>query len=190
MLVGVLALQGDFEAHAKALREVGAEAREVRTSGQLEGIDAAGARLANFVKKAAQATLVGDVFDDAATGQGLLNFFLRGINSGAVSNQVRDVANAEVIFLIGANPTDGHPVFASQMKRRLREGDDVSGFTVLEVEPENDEATLGLRGLGECGNPGLGAAIANAVCDALGGGTTITALPITPERVAAVAART
>jgi citrate lyase beta subunit len=51
----------------------------------LEGIDAAGARLKNFVAKAAQATLVGDVFDDAATGQGLLNFFLRGINSGAIT---------------------------------------------------------------------------------------------------------
>ena len=51
----------------------------------LEGIDAAGARLGNFVNKAAQATLVGDVFDDAATGQGLLNYFLRGINSGALS---------------------------------------------------------------------------------------------------------
>jgi len=36
------------------------------------------------VQKAAQATLVGDVFDDAATGQGLLNFFLRGINCGAI----------------------------------------------------------------------------------------------------------
>ena len=53
----------------------------------LEGIDAAGVRLANFVNKAAQATLVGDVFDDAATGQGLLNFFLRGINSGAVTEE-------------------------------------------------------------------------------------------------------
>ena len=51
----------------------------------LEGIDAAGARLSNFVGKAAQATLVGDVFDDAATGQGLLNFFLRGINSAAIT---------------------------------------------------------------------------------------------------------
>ena len=50
----------------------------------LEGIEAAGSRLRNFVDKAAQATLVGNVFDDAATGQGLLNFFLRGINSGAV----------------------------------------------------------------------------------------------------------
>ena len=35
--------------------------------------------------KAAQATLVGEVFDDAATGQGLLNYFLRAINCGAVS---------------------------------------------------------------------------------------------------------
>ena len=51
----------------------------------LEGIDAAGLRLSNFVSKAAQATLVGDVFDDAATGQGLLNFFLRGINSAAIT---------------------------------------------------------------------------------------------------------
>jgi len=51
----------------------------------LDGIDAAGVRLSNFVSKAAQATLVGDVFDDAATGQGLLNFFLRGINSGAIT---------------------------------------------------------------------------------------------------------
>ncbi|MBA3578358.1 MAG: phosphoenolpyruvate kinase [Gemmatimonadaceae bacterium] len=53
----------------------------------LDGIDAAGVRLRNFVGKAAQATLVGDVFDDAATGQGLLNFFLRGINSGAITEE-------------------------------------------------------------------------------------------------------
>ncbi|MGI9140007.1 MAG: DUF6986 family protein [Gemmatimonadaceae bacterium] len=53
----------------------------------LDGIEAAGVRLKNFVGKAAQATLVGDVFDDAATGQGLLNFFLRGINSGAITEQ-------------------------------------------------------------------------------------------------------
>ena len=53
----------------------------------LDGIDAASARLSNFVSKAAQATLVGDVFDDAATGQGLLNFFLRGVNSGAITEE-------------------------------------------------------------------------------------------------------
>jgi hypothetical protein len=37
------------------------------------------------VEKAAQATVVGDVFDDAATGQGLLNFFVRGLSSGALT---------------------------------------------------------------------------------------------------------
>ena len=43
---------------------------------------------------------------------------------------------------------------------------------------------LGLRGLGECGNPGLGAATANAVCDALAPReSSITALPLTPARV-------
>ena len=46
---------------------------------------AATARLSSFVAKAAQATLVGDVFDDAATGQGLLNFFLRALACGAIS---------------------------------------------------------------------------------------------------------
>jgi hypothetical protein len=48
---------------------------------------AAVARLRNFIEKAAQATLVGDVFDDAATGQGLLNFFVRGLASGALTMQ-------------------------------------------------------------------------------------------------------
>jgi citrate lyase beta subunit len=51
----------------------------------LEGFDSAAGRLKNFVEKAAKATLVGDVFDDAATGQGLLNYFLRAINCGAIS---------------------------------------------------------------------------------------------------------
>jgi citrate lyase beta subunit len=51
----------------------------------LEGLDAASERLKNFVQKAAQATLVGDVFDDAATGQGLLNYFLRAMNCGAIT---------------------------------------------------------------------------------------------------------
>lgn len=53
----------------------------------LEGLDAASERLSNFVAKAAQATLVGDVFDDAATGQGLLNYFLRAINCGAITEE-------------------------------------------------------------------------------------------------------
>ncbi len=53
----------------------------------LDGFAPASERLKNFVDKAAQATLVGDVFDDAATGQGLLNYFLRGIACGAVTEQ-------------------------------------------------------------------------------------------------------
>jgi hypothetical protein len=51
----------------------------------LSALPQATARLRNFVEKAAQATLVGDVFDDAATGQGLLNFFIRGLSSGAIT---------------------------------------------------------------------------------------------------------
>ncbi|MCW2925125.1 MAG: Pyruvate/Phosphoenolpyruvate kinase domain protein [Thermoleophilia bacterium] len=53
----------------------------------LEGLDAATERLRSFVDKAGQATLVGDVFDDAATGQGLLNSFLRALNSGAITEE-------------------------------------------------------------------------------------------------------
>jgi citrate lyase beta subunit len=51
----------------------------------LEALPDARERLTNFIAKAAQATLVGDVFDDAATGQGLLNFFLRGVSCGAIT---------------------------------------------------------------------------------------------------------
>ena len=53
----------------------------------LEAYDAAAARLRNFMQNAAQATLLGSSFDDAATGQGLLNYFLRGINSGAFGEE-------------------------------------------------------------------------------------------------------
>ena len=51
----------------------------------LSALPAATGRLKTFVEKAAQASLFGDVFDDAATGQGLLNFFLRGIACGAIT---------------------------------------------------------------------------------------------------------
>ena len=53
----------------------------------LEGVEPAGRRLRNFVDRAAQATLVGDVFDDAATGQGLLNYFARAISCGALTEE-------------------------------------------------------------------------------------------------------
>ena len=77
----------------------------------LEGIDAAGVRLSNFVGKAAQATLVGDVFDDAATGQGLLNFFLRGINSGAITED-------EALRMTGLTPDE----FRSRSFVRIMKG--------------------------------------------------------------------
>lgn len=53
----------------------------------LEGLEDSSERLKNFIDKAARATLVGDVFDDAATGQGLLNYFLRAINCGAITER-------------------------------------------------------------------------------------------------------
>ncbi|WP_338407929.1 hypothetical protein [uncultured Flavobacterium sp.] len=53
----------------------------------LESYDDAVERLKTFVDKAARATLIGDVFDDAATGQGLLNYFLRALNSGAITEE-------------------------------------------------------------------------------------------------------
>ncbi len=47
---------------------------------------------------------------------------LEGIGSGAVSNPVRDVAQAEVVLLIGANPTVNHPVAASFIKNAVAQG--------------------------------------------------------------------
>jgi formate dehydrogenase major subunit len=47
---------------------------------------------------------------------------LEGIGSGAVSNPVADVENAELIFLIGANPTSNHPVAATWIKNAVRRG--------------------------------------------------------------------
>ncbi|MEV4644727.1 formate dehydrogenase subunit alpha [Saccharopolyspora sp. NPDC049357] len=52
------------------------------------------------------------------TGYGLKQTF--GTSAG--TQDFRSVAESDVIVVIGANPTDGHPVFASRMKRRLREG--------------------------------------------------------------------
>ncbi|WP_374369486.1 formate dehydrogenase subunit alpha [Dongia sp.] len=52
------------------------------------------------------------------TGYGLSQTF--GTSAG--TQNFDSVASADVIMVIGANPTDGHPVFASHMKRRLRQG--------------------------------------------------------------------
>jgi formate dehydrogenase major subunit len=52
------------------------------------------------------------------TGYGLKTTF--GTSAG--TQNFKSVEKADVILLIGANPTDGHPVFASRMKKRLRQG--------------------------------------------------------------------
>src|SRR6266702_3899773 len=52
------------------------------------------------------------------TGYGLK----QTLGESAGTQDFDSVMKADVIFVIGANPTDGHPVFASQMKRRLRQG--------------------------------------------------------------------
>jgi len=52
------------------------------------------------------------------TGYGLMTT----LGTSAGTQEFASVAEADVIMVIGANPTDGHPVFASRMKRRLREG--------------------------------------------------------------------
>lgn len=53
----------------------------------LSSIDDATYRLKTFVDRAAISTLTGDIFDDAATGQGLLNFFLKAMNCGAITEE-------------------------------------------------------------------------------------------------------
>ncbi len=52
------------------------------------------------------------------TGYGLKNT----LGESAGTQNFDSVMKSDVILVIGANPTDGHPVFASQMKRRLRQG--------------------------------------------------------------------
>ena len=53
----------------------------------LSSYDDAVYRLKTFVERAAISTLTGDIFDDAATGQGLLNFFLKAMNCGAITEE-------------------------------------------------------------------------------------------------------
>ncbi len=53
----------------------------------LEGLDDASARLTRFIDQAAQASMVGNTFDDAASAQGILNYFVSGINCGALTEE-------------------------------------------------------------------------------------------------------
>lgn len=81
-----------------------------------EGLDASSRRLRNFMAKAAQATLAGDIFDDAATGQGLLNFFLRAIDCGAIPE-------AEAPALTGLAPDELRTASFTRIIRGRHTGD-------------------------------------------------------------------
>ena len=91
------------------------------------------------------------------TGYGLKQTF--GTSAG--TQNFDSVSHADVILLIGANPTDAHPVFASQMKRRLR-----AGAQLIVIDPRKIDLVrtphisatyhLGLK-------PGTNVAIMNAL---------------------------
>lgn len=59
---------------------------------------------------------------------------LEGVGSGAVSNQVSDVAEAEVILIIGANPASNHPVAATFMKNAAK-----AGKTLIVMDPRQTD---------------------------------------------------
>ena len=79
---------------------------------------------------------------------------LEGVGSGAVSNPVRDVEHAELIFIIGSNPTSNHPVAATWMKNAAQRGarivladpraTDIArhAWRVLQFRPSTDVALL------------------------------------------------
>ena len=79
---------------------------------------------------------------------------LEGIGSGAVSNPVMDVRHAEVVIVIGANPTVNHPVAATWMKNAARAGTKLivcdprrselarHAWRFLQFKPDTDVALL------------------------------------------------
>ena len=91
------------------------------------------------------------------TGYGLKQTF--GTSAG--TQDFKSVADADVIMVIGANPTDAHPVFASRMKRRLREGAElivVDPRSIDLVRSAHVEASHHLQLL-----PGTNVAVVNAM---------------------------
>lgn len=91
------------------------------------------------------------------TGYGLKQTF--GTSAG--TQDFQSVEDADVIVVIGANPTDAHPVFASRMKRRLREGAElivVDPRTIDLVRSAHIEASHHLQLM-----PGTNVAIVNAM---------------------------
>lgn len=79
---------------------------------------------------------------------------LEGVGSGAVSNQVSDVEHAELVLVIGSNPTSNHPVAATWMKNAAKAGTRIvladprvteigkHAWRVLQFKPDTDVALL------------------------------------------------
>ncbi len=79
---------------------------------------------------------------------------LEGVGSGAVSNPVNDVEHAELIFVIGSNPTANHPVAATWMKNAVKRGAKIvladpritdigrHAWRTLQFKPDTDVAML------------------------------------------------
>jgi len=79
---------------------------------------------------------------------------LEGVGSGAVSNQVNDVEHAGLILIIGANPTNNHPVAATWMKNAVKRGARIvladprvtdigkHAWRTLQFKPDTDVAML------------------------------------------------
>lgn len=75
----------------------------------LSELEGATLRLKNFIAKAAQATLSGDVFDDAATGRGLLNYFRLAHNCSAITDAEVEAAGLSVAELTGGAGSSSSP---------------------------------------------------------------------------------
>ncbi|MFN4136729.1 MAG: formate dehydrogenase subunit alpha [Novosphingobium sp.] len=69
------------------------------------------------------------------TGYGLKTTF--GTSAG--TQDFDSVEDSDVILVIGANPTDGHPVFASRMKRRLRPDGSRPGAKLIVIDPRRTD---------------------------------------------------
>ena len=137
------------------------------------------------------AAVVADV--DPETGAVALRRVVVGADVGRAVNPalVDGQLIGGVAFGIGntmheslAYDADGQLVSTTLMDYALPFAADIPEVDGFYQEVRATTNPLGLRGLGECGNPGLGAATANAVCDALSPrDASITALPLTPARV-------
>ncbi len=91
------------------------------------------------------------------TGYGLKNAF--GTSAG--TQNFDSIDQADVIMVIGANPTDAHPVFASQMKRRLRQG-----ARLIVVDPRRIDLVRSAHIKADCHlalRPGSNVALINAL---------------------------